>query len=496
MTPFERLKPSIFATESGGDYNALYNYANRAGNPFAGFNLTGMTVDEALEFASPSGPYAQYVKGQVGRVATPMGAYQVVGSTLAEAKKGLGLTGNEMMTEDLQDKIGQWIYKTQGPSAWEGLKGKDMATPFDRAREEELRMQMLASGTAPRTAPRAPLSALRQDRPQAAAAPQQRRGGFGGIMDYLGTPSPTTGLSRAEQFAAALDPLIMPELRAGEAIRARGAQRQATATKNKTVEYLRRMGYNDYADAVESGAIGAKDIMNALVSKSLETPKDARTTGMKEYAEAVKDGFKGTFLDYKTAISKAGATSISMGKGPDEFAKLDAKTLSEVAQTGAAAKRNIARINRLESLLANVPTGMTANLKQLAGNFGVATEGLSDIQAAQGLINSLVPEQRPAGSGPMSDADLELFKQSLPRIVNQPNGNQIIINTMRGSAQYDEMGADIVQRYRSGEITSAEAFAQLNSRPDPFENLQMPSADVGGIEMTEEEARRILEEGI
>jgi len=371
-----------------------------------------------------------------------------------------------------------------------------MATPFDRAREEELRMQMLATGMAPQTAPRAPLSALRQDRPQAAAAPQQRRGGLGGIMDYLGKQSPTTGLSRAEQFAAALDPLIMPQMRAGEAIRARGAQRQATATKNKTVEYLRRMGYNDYADAVESGSIGAKDIMNALVSKSLETPKDTSTAGMKEYAQAVKDGFKGTFLDYKTAISKAGATNISMGKGPDEFAKLDAKTLSEVAQTGAAAKRNIARINRLESLLANVPTGMTANIKQLAGNFGVATEGLSDIQAAQGLINSLVPEQRPAGSGPMSDADLELFKQSLPRIVNQPNGNQIIINTMRGIAQYDAMGADIVQRYRSGEITSAEAFAQLNSRPDPFENLQMPSADVGGIEMTEEEARRILEEGI
>jgi hypothetical protein len=371
-----------------------------------------------------------------------------------------------------------------------------MATPMDMAREEELRMQMLASGTAPQAAPRAPLSALMQDRPQAAAAPQQRRSGFGGIMDYLGEQSPTTGLSRAEQFAAALDPLIMPEMRAGEAIRARGAQRQATATKNKTVEYLRRMGYDDYADAVESGSIGAKDIMNALVSKSLETPKDTSTAGMREYAQAVKDGFKGTFLDYKTAISKAGATNISMGKGPDEFAKLDAKTLSEVAQTGASAKRNIARIDRLESLLAKVPTGMTANLKQLAGNFGVATEGLSDIQAAQGLINSLVPEQRPAGSGPMSDADLELFKQSLPRIVNQPNGNQIIINTMRGIAQYDAMGADIVQRYRSGEITSAEAFAQLNSRPDPFENLQMPSADVGGIEMTEEEARRILEEGI
>jgi len=278
MTPFERLKPSIFATESGGDYNALYNYANRAGNPFAGFNLTGMTVDEALEFASPSGPYAQYVKGQVGRVATPMGAYQVVGSTLAEAKKGLGLTGGEMMTEDLQDKIGQWIYKTQGPSAWEGLKGKDMATPFDRAREEELRMQMLASGTAPQAAPRAPLSALRQDRPQAAAAPQQRRGGFGGIMDYLGTPSPTTGLSRAEQFAAALDPLIMPELRAGEAIRARGAQRQAEARKNRTMEYLATQAATDplAAQMLEmaraTGDVGGA--VSALMQQRLKGPKD------------------------------------------------------------------------------------------------------------------------------------------------------------------------------------------------------------------------------
>ena len=309
MTPFERLKPSIFATESGGDYNALYNYANRAGNPFAGFNLTGMTVDEALEFASPSGPYAQYVKGQVGRVATPMGAYQVVGSTLAEAKKGLGLTGSEMMTEDLQDKIGQWIYKTQGPSAWEGLKGKDMATPMDMAREEELRLQMLASGTAPQAAPRAPLSALMQDRPQAAAAPQQRRGGFGGIMDYLGTPSPTTGLSRAEQFAAALDPLIMPEMRAGEAIRARGAQRMKRQSANKTVEYLRKNGYPEIAAMVEQNPAIASNVMSALLSKRLSP---AETTGsMQNYEFLISQG-----VPKDQAIERAfgkGGSTINLG---------------------------------------------------------------------------------------------------------------------------------------------------------------------------------------
>ena len=153
-----------------------------------------------------------------------------------------------------------------------------MATPMDRAREEELRMQMLASGTAPQAAPRAPLSALRQDRPQAAAAPQQRRGGLGGIMDYLGKQSPTTGLSRAEQFAAALDPLIMPQMRAGEAIRARGAQRQAEARKNKTMEYLATQAATDplAAQMLEmaraTGDVGGA--VSALMQQRLKGPKD------------------------------------------------------------------------------------------------------------------------------------------------------------------------------------------------------------------------------
>ena len=181
-----------------------------------------------------------------------------------------------------------------------------MATPMDMAREEELRMQMLASGTAPQAAPRAPLSALMQDRPQAAAAPQQRRGGFGGIMDYLGTPSPTTGLSRAEQFAAALDPLIMPELRAGEAIRARGAQRMKRQSANKTVEYLRKNGYPEIAAMVEQNPAIASNVMSALLSKRLSP---AETTGsMQNYEFLISQG-----LPKDQAIERA------FGKGGSTF---------------------------------------------------------------------------------------------------------------------------------------------------------------------------------
>lgn len=123
MVSWPEIKAGIFAGESGGDYNALFGYANRPGGPFAGHNVTDMTVDQAIDFANPSGPYAQYVKGKLGRVATPMGAFQVVGNTLAQAKRWAGLTGNEQMTPEVQDRIGQVILANQGTGAWAGYRG-------------------------------------------------------------------------------------------------------------------------------------------------------------------------------------------------------------------------------------------------------------------------------------------------------------------------------------------------------------------------------------
>jgi hypothetical protein len=128
MASFREIaEQNIFPGESGGDYNALFGYSNREGGRYGGTRLTDMTVNQALDFSQPSGDYGQWVKGQVGRVATPMGAYQVVGTTLRAAQQGLGLTGNERMDEGLQDRIGEWIYQNQGPGAWEGWRGNTQA---------------------------------------------------------------------------------------------------------------------------------------------------------------------------------------------------------------------------------------------------------------------------------------------------------------------------------------------------------------------------------
>jgi flagellar protein FlgJ len=163
------------------------------------------------------------------------------------------------------------------------------------------------------------------------------------------------------------------------------------------------------------------------------------------------------------------------GKFEEAFAKGDATTIGTVYDAGLAAQRNLGRIDQLGALLEANPTGAGAAITQFAGSLGIPTEGLDEVQAAQALINSLVPEQRQPGSGPMSDADLALFKQSLPQIINQPGGNKIIIDTMRSIAEYDAEGARIVQRLRNGELDRAQAFEALQNRVNPLSDFKPPS---------------------
>lgn len=180
-----------------------------------------------------------------------------------------------------------------------------------------------------------------------------------------------------------------------------------------------------------------------------------------------------------TQIGGAGVT-VNNNMGDDKFgeafAKGDAEALGQVSEAGMTAQRNMGTIDRLESLLAAGPTGMAAGLKSIAGEYGIQTDGLDTLQAAQALINQMVPQQRQPGSGPMSDADLALFKQSLPRLINSPDGNAIIIHTMRGIAQYDAEGAAIVQRLRAGEINRAQAFEALQARKNPLAGFSDQSA--------------------
>ena len=135
---WDTFGPKVAQRESGSDYDALYGFSNRGGGAFEGKNVTGMTINEALEFSNPSGAYGQFVAqtrpDKENGVATPMGAYQIVGKTLRGIKEGMGLTGNELMTPELQDQMAKWLYDNYGESQWaasapsNGLGGANLNT--------------------------------------------------------------------------------------------------------------------------------------------------------------------------------------------------------------------------------------------------------------------------------------------------------------------------------------------------------------------------------
>lgn len=175
----------------------------------------------------------------------------------------------------------------------------------------------------------------------------------------------------------------------------------------------------------------------------------------------------------------------------DFYKKLDAASADmygALLSNGMSVPTRIAQIDELQALLQNSPSGIEAGLKSFAGNYGIETDGLDTIQAAQAIINKLVPEQRPAGSGPMSDADLALFKQSLPRLINTPGGNERIVNTLRGIAIYEMQQAEIAQRVAAREITPAEGYEALKSLENPLSWQRKPGATtIGGYTIEEVE---------
>jgi len=96
--------------------------------------------------------------------------------------------------------------------------------------------------------------------------PSQPRGGLLGLFDKAMKTDEDTGLSPLQNFAAALDPLILKDLRGGEGIRKQGVQRAASMSKNKTVDMLRKQGRDDLANALLNRTIGTKEAFGIMQS--------------------------------------------------------------------------------------------------------------------------------------------------------------------------------------------------------------------------------------
>ncbi len=236
------------------------------------------------------------------------------------------------------------------------------------------------------------------------------------------------------------------------------------------------------ADQIANPRLSPADEANIGLNRdkfAFEKESSQLTPDIKEYKFAKENGYTGSFAQYQIDMKKSAAnnTTINTGEGNKFYNTLDEKNagiFSGLSDTGIQARSTLGQIDALDNILKASPTGWVGAMKQAAGEYGINTEGLSDIQAATALINKMVPTQRQPGSGTMSDADLALFKQSLPRIINQPGGNATIINTIRGISQYQVQMGEIADRVANRELSPAEGRAAIAALPNPLSGFKAP----------------------
>jgi muramidase (phage lysozyme) len=113
LQPTSTTQVALKKVEAQG-YDTLYGNFETKETPFKGVQVSTMTLGELYDFSQPSGAYGQYVKPRLskktqaakkGLTSTPMGKYQIVGTTLRSAAKQMGLSDDTVFDKKTQDDI-------------------------------------------------------------------------------------------------------------------------------------------------------------------------------------------------------------------------------------------------------------------------------------------------------------------------------------------------------------------------------------------------------
>jgi hypothetical protein len=164
-------------------------------------------------------------------------------------------------------------------------------------------------------------------------------------------------------------------------------------------------------------------------------------------------------------------------KGEGELTKTLSKGLgervNEIAKEGDTARNDLAMVGQLRDLGQAVKTGGPAAIQGWLAGYGIKVgDNVGAVEAYSSIVDKLTPSQRVPGSGASSDLDVKMFKNSLPKLINTPEGNEIIQNTLAGVAQYKLERAAIADRVQAGELNAKEGIKLMRDLPNPYENFK------------------------
>ena len=468
---WEQHQQNIFGGESGGDYDALFGYHNRPDGAFSNVKVSQMPVGDVIDFTDPSGTYGRWVKSQLGYTATPVGAYQVVGTTLRDAVKALGIDPKQKFDKATQDKIGQYILKTQGTGAWEGY-GKGGASMQNK-----------------------PAQMAQPQQPQ-----EQSQGLLGGILGGQGIGG---ALGLSDDFRdrlrmgilAGSDPRAFATQIAGaqKRIESRAEERKQQKNINKTIDYFQKKA--DAGDdlaasmlgAMQTNAIDPASAISTYISESTKVAKDGRSTSEKDYDRAVAGGYTGSFMDFLQAKKKDFNVDINTA-GADDFSKALMKEMAKRYETyqneADAAERTMNNLSLMDSIAQqdDFYSGFGADtllrVRRAAVAFGADPDLVSDAETFNKIAKDSALQVMGGSLGVgFSNADREFVEAMVPNISNTIEGNRKIIAVQKKLQQRKIQLARLAEQYvdEKGTLKGFRGFIMDWSEENPLFSSQEKS---------------------
>ena len=221
------------------------------------------------------------------------------------------------------------------------------------------------------------------------------------------------------------------------------------------------------------------EFMKHLFDQKLPKPTD-QPTSVEEFNFAQGNPAYQEWLTQQANLKKP-TTNINMpspltpdqigqAKFGEEAAKANVAMFADSVKGGQSAARSLGDIKMLGALVKSAPTGAGQPLVNATAGYakrlGIDVSDVANLPASQqiqSIVARIVPTLRPPGSGTMSDRDVELFQQSLPSLVNTPEGNQAIVANLEKIARRSMQEAAISNKALSGQITPSDARSQIEA---------------------------------
>ena len=221
--------------------------------------------------------------------------------------------------------------------------------------------------------------------------------------------------------------------------------------KNRTIEALKRLNTPQAMRALQLLDAGGS-VSDALAMGFASQGKvmtSAEINAKYPNAQVAEGGLYN--VDVNGKITKVGGNGVNInlgdsGAGDFQKQRIDTtvKRYTAMQEQAQNARFTSSQVSLLGDLLSETDTGLATGIKQKLYE-GLGLDLRSDTQvAAEAMLSKLVPAQREKGSGPMSDRDLDMFRNALPSLKTTPEGNALIVATLQAVSEYQIKLGEIV----------------------------------------------------